>query len=104
MESFAKYVDAPKTHTCLLIDEAPVILLGRTFSEIVAAAVAFIACAYLDWTWGGLAAAIFVGGIMPMLRMRFPRGYSKHVLWGLGAWFPEMRMLTARKPVKKYGP
>jgi len=104
MESYVKYADMARVQTCLLIDEAPVILLGRTFSELVASIVTFVGLAYFGLTWTALLASIVIGGIVPMLRIRYPRGFLVHVAWSLGLLFPEVSMFTLRRMTRVLGP
>jgi hypothetical protein len=104
MESYAKYADMPRVQTCLLIDEPPVVVFGRTFPELVATVVAFIALAYFGLLWTGLAAGIVIGGLIPMLRTRFPRGFLVHFAWSLGLVFPEVQMFTFSRTTHVMGP
>ena len=104
MESYTKYADMARVQTCLLIDEAPVILLGRTFSELVAAVVTFVGLAYFGMTWTALAAAILLGGFIPLLRIRYPRGFLVHLAWSLGLLFPEVSMFTPSRMTRVLGP
>jgi hypothetical protein len=105
MESYAKYADMPRVHTCLLIDEPPVVLLGRTFPELVAAIAAFVGLAYMRETLMATVAALVVGWLFPLLRIRFPRGFILHVLWSFGLCFPkEQEVFTPRHATRHYGP
>lgn len=104
MESYAKYADVPRVQTCLLIDEPPVVVMGRTFSELVAAVVVFLGFAYLDMVWVALLAAIAVGGFVPLLRIRYPRGFLVHFAWSLGIVFPEVSMFTMSRTTRVLGP
>jgi hypothetical protein len=104
MESYAKYADMPRVQTCLLIDEPPVVVMGRTFSELVASVVVFLGFAYLDMVWVALLAAIAVGGLVPLLRIRYPRGFLVHFAWSLGLVFPEVSMFTLGKTTHVLGP
>lgn len=104
MESYAKYVEMPRMDTCLLIDEPAVIVLGRTLVEVAAAVGGFIAFAFVGALWTGLAAAVLIGGFVPYVRRRFPRGFLFHLGWSFGVVFREVRMFTARRAVRVYGP
>ena len=103
-ETYAKYSDMEQVPTCLLIDEAPVVLMGRTFLELVATIVSFVACAYFDEVALGALLAMVVGGLMPTLRARFPRGYLLHLLWSFGVVFRELQLFSLRRGVKFMGP
>jgi hypothetical protein len=104
MESYAKYAVMPRTQTCLLIDEPAVVVLGRTFLELVATVVSFLVVAFLDTPWSGLAVAIVFGWLIPMVRMRFPRGFVRHLGWSLGVWFPEVGMFSLSRMTRILGP
>ncbi len=104
MESYSKYADLPRVQTCLLIDEPPVVVLGRTFSELLATVVAFIGFAYFNMVWTALVSAITVGGLIPMLRIRYPRGFLIHFAWSLGLVFPEVGMFTFSRTTRILGP
>jgi hypothetical protein len=104
MESYAKYADVERVQTCLLIDEPPVILLGRTFTELVAAVVVFVGLVCFEFPVLGLVAAGTVGGVIPLIRLRYPRGFLVHLGWSLGLLFPEVRMFTMRKTLHVMGP
>lgn len=104
MESYSKYADMARVPTCLLIDEPPVVLLGRTFSELVTSVVVFVAFAYFEEAWLGLVLAALTGGVLPMYRRRYVRGYLLHLGWALGLWFTEVKMFTPRRGVKVMGP
>ncbi len=104
MESYAKYAEMPRVHTCLLIDEPAVVLLGRTYGELVTTIVAFVAFAYFDMGLVGVVVALLTGWLIPLVRIRFPRGYAWHVAWSLGVWFPEAAMFTARRMTRVLGP
>lgn len=104
MESYAKYADMARVQTCLLIDEPAVVLLGRTYAELVATIVAFVALAYFEMPETGLLVAIVVGWLIPLVRIRYPRGHLWHVGWSLGLWFPEVSMFTLRRMTRVLGP
>lgn len=104
MESYAKYADLPRVHTCLLIDEPAVVLLGRTYAELSTAIVSFIAFAYFDEAAVGAVAALLCGWLAPVIRMRFPRGYVFHLGWSLGLLFPEVEMFSLRDVTRVLGP
>jgi hypothetical protein len=103
-ETYAKYSDMEQVPTCLLIDEAPVVLMGRTFFELVATIVSFVVFAYFDEVGLGAALAVVVGVVMPSLRARFPRGYLLHLLWSFGVVFRELQLFSVRRGVKVMGP
>jgi len=103
-ETYAKYSDMEQVPTCLLIDEAPVVLMGRTFLELVSTVVSFVVCAYFNEMWLGAALAAVVGGVMPALRARFPRGFLLHLLWSFGVLFRELQFFSFRRGVKVLGP
>ncbi len=104
MESYAKYADMPRVQTCLLIDEPPVVVLGRTFTELVATVISFIGLAYFGLVWTALLVAILVGGLIPMLRIRYPRGFLVHFAWSMGLVFPEVSMFTVSRTTSVLGP
>ncbi len=104
MESYAKYADVPRVPTCLLIDEAPVVVLGRTFAEIVLTVLSFLGLAYFGMPFVGLLAAFVLGGLIPLLRLRFPRGFLVHLGWSLGLLFPEVSMFTLSRKMCVLGP
>ena len=103
-ETYAKYSNMENVATCLLIDEPPVVLLGRTFSELTGSVVGFVACAYVNELGLGVVMALVVGGVLPMYRVRFPRGYLLHLCWALGLAFREEGLFTLRRGVKVLGP
>jgi hypothetical protein len=81
-----------------------VVLLGRTFSELVTSVMAFVAFAYFGMPVTGLVAAIALGGAIPMVRMRFPRGFLLHLGWSLGVLFPEVAMFSLSRMIFVMGP
>jgi hypothetical protein len=103
-ETYGKYANMPQMPTCLLIDEAPVVLMGRTFNELVATIVSFVAFAYFNEVAMGTALAVVVGIIMPKLRARLPRGYLLHTFWAFGLAFRELRLFSLRSASKTLGP
>jgi hypothetical protein len=104
MESYAKYADMERVQTCLLIDEPPVILLGRTFTELVSSVIAFVGLAYFGMPFTGLVAAVVLGGMIPLIRVRYPRGFLIHLAWSLGLLFPETTMFTFSRAMSVIGP
>jgi hypothetical protein len=104
MESYAKYADMERMQTCLLIDEPPVILLGRTFSELVTTMMAFVGFAYFGMPVLGIGAAVVLGGAIPIVRLRYPRGFLAHFGWSLGILFPEVAMFTLSRMLYVMGP
>lgn len=103
-ESYAKYPAMRRIGTCLLIDEAPVILLGRTFRELAATIMCFLGLAYIDEPWWGLVAAALAGGVIPLYRIKYVRGFAVHVAWSVGLVFQEMKLFTPRRGTRVMGP
>jgi hypothetical protein len=66
--------------------------------------VAFVVFAYFEEAGMGLVATALVGWLVPLVRMRFPRGYAWHVGWALGLIFNEVGMFSLRRVSRVFGP
>lgn len=108
-ENLAKYVTAKKIATNPLIDEAPILFLGRTLMELVMPGAIFVfAAAILDMAVEGFLCAIVLSTVLPAFRRRFPRGIIPHFLWSAGLNRPKQlpcrRMFFVRRALSVFGP
>lgn len=108
-ENLSKYVKAQKVSTNPLIDEAPILFLGRTLTELVLPGGIFVfSTAILDRAVEGFlcAAALFI--TLPLFRRRFTRGMIPQFLWSLGLNQPKplsfRYLFSFRRSLSVFGP
>lgn len=108
-ENLAKYVTANKLATNPLIDEAPILFLGRTLMELVLPGAIFVlSAAIIDMPVEGFLCAMVLFVVLPAFRRRFPRGIIPHFLWSSGLHCPKQlqcgHVFSVRRSLSVFGP